>query len=135
MVLLTSRAYELNPGAWGPISEIVGRTITDCRDRWRGELRDGADRKKGAWSADEVEALTKAVGMAMSQLGADILDADVPWEAVTEIMGRTRSITQCRKKWHEGVAPKLRGAATKIDRRVMIETMRKLGYQLSLIHI
>lgn len=82
----------------------------------------------GSWSDEEVEALTSAVGTAMAQLGADLLDPDVPWEIVLDLMGRTRTLTQCRKKWTESVAPRLKGAASKVSRMAMVATIRKLNY-------
>lgn len=33
-------------------------------------------------------------------LGHDPLSAEAPWEVVCEKMGRTRTTTQCRKKWY-----------------------------------
>jgi hypothetical protein len=44
------RAYELYPDKWTKIARIVDRTETDCRDRWKHELRHRDQRHSGELS-------------------------------------------------------------------------------------
>ncbi|KAI5479942.1 hypothetical protein MNV49_002232 [Pseudohyphozyma bogoriensis] len=47
--------------SWVKIAKKVGRTSADCRDCWRTIGAGADDRSVGAWSAEEVLALEKAV--------------------------------------------------------------------------
>ncbi|GFZ50527.1 hypothetical protein JCM24511_08284 [Saitozyma sp. JCM 24511] len=95
------RAYEQHPDKWTKIASIVDRTEIDCRDRWKHELRDKDSRQSGKWTEDEQSLLIECIKDVNTALGHDPLSAEAPWEVVCEKMGRTRTTTQCRKKWHD----------------------------------
>jgi len=89
----------LHPNEWIKIAAIVDRSESDCRDRWRGELKGQESRVTGAWSAEETDALIAAVTEANKRLGLPPTAPETPWQVVVDLMGGTRSLTQCRKKW------------------------------------
>jgi hypothetical protein len=59
----------------------------------------GADALVGKWTEEEQSLLIECIKDVNTALGHDPLSAEAPWEIVCEKMGRTRSTTQCRKKW------------------------------------
>jgi myb proto-oncogene protein len=78
---------------WGAIARLVpGRTIKQCRDRWRDVLDPSIGRataRVGKWTADEATMLEYAVSMYGGK----------HWEAIAALVpGRTK--VQCRKRWH-----------------------------------
>lgn len=60
--LVTGRLAEKEGQAWKKIGEILGRTQTNVRDKWRS-LGAGKNsfRKKGPWSLEEIYTLIKLV--------------------------------------------------------------------------
>lgn len=130
-------AYEMHPNEWTKVALAVGRNEIDCRDRYRGELKDREGRAKGAWSKEEVEQLTEAVTEAHAQLGTEVTDADTPWQVVVTLMGGARSMTQCRKKWQDSILPGLRAKAaekggqlkTTVTRNELLARVRRLKLQ------
>lgn len=151
-------AYEANPNKWTTIANIVERTVHDCRDRWKCELRDKDKRKKGElyyrheltagpWTDEETVRLREAVIKANTDAGLESLSNDTPWDAVVKLMGETRSRTQCRKKWSVFLnvrnwltvrqdtmgygqrTENTRKRGSKLDARVLLSRLRELGIQ------
>lgn len=98
---LTRGVAELG-NAWAKISEQVGRTAEDCRDRWRLKFgpigsnggtvdgEKGSEKKKlrtGAWDEKELKKLRKAV----RKFGEN-------WAAVARKV-KTRTENSCRAQW------------------------------------
>lgn len=83
---------------WEKISERVGRSASDCRDRWRNHLEGQEVRISGHWTKEEEEELTKIVTEVTILQGKDI-DSDIFWGAVSQRMGGRRGRQQCRIKW------------------------------------
>lgn len=84
---------------WEKISERVGRTASDCRDRWRNHLEGQNIRRSGHWTKEEEEELTRIVSEVTILQGKDI-DNDIFWGAVSQRMGGRRGRQQCRIKWY-----------------------------------
>jgi hypothetical protein len=59
-----------------------------------------ADALVGKWTEKEQSLLIECIKDVNTALGHDPLSAEAPWEIVCEKMGRTRTTTQCRKKWY-----------------------------------
>jgi hypothetical protein len=83
---------------WTKVSEYVGRTGSDCRDRYRNFLQIEKTRLTGAWTPEEVERLKTAVAEVQGHLGKDEKDK-IFWGTVATKLGNTRSRQQCRTKW------------------------------------
>jgi len=77
----------------------VGRTEENCKDRYRNHLREASTRSKGHWTPVEEEKLVKCVREANRQLGRDESSLGAPWDVVCQMMGGTRTRSQCREKW------------------------------------
>ncbi|WVQ96625.1 hypothetical protein IAU59_003730 [Kwoniella sp. CBS 9459] len=104
------KAYVKYPNQWGKISEVVDRTLYDCRDRYTKELSRGSERTTGRWAPEEEEQLIKSVNRINRSLGRDEWqEDDIPWELVAKDMGGKRSLKQCRIRWSEVVLPKRQG--------------------------
>jgi hypothetical protein len=78
--------------AWAKIAENVGRSASDCRDRWTSAanavgVEEGGTHKRGKWSSEEEEKLRELVG-----------EHGQSWTVIAKILtSRTRS--QCKTKW------------------------------------
>lgn len=83
---------------WEKVSERVGRSASDCRDRHRNHIQGLEVRRTGPWSKEEEEELTKIVTELTIQQGKDP-DNDIFWGAVSQRMGERRNRQQCRIKW------------------------------------
>lgn len=93
----------------------MDRSEQACRDRWRDELQykdtrttgtlllslccESADRCLGRWTEEEERMLVDAIRELNEALGEDPLGSEAPWDEVAAKLGRTRTRTQCRKKW------------------------------------
>lgn len=84
---------------WGLVSAEVGRTKSDCRDRWRNHVSVRDTKNTGKWTPAEEEALRKAVKSVTTDKGRSA-DQDVFWSAVSKALGGSRSRAQCRIKWY-----------------------------------
>jgi antitoxin (DNA-binding transcriptional repressor) of toxin-antitoxin stability system len=85
---------------WGAISALVpGRTIAQCRNRWRDALDPSVDRedgRTGTWVEDEDEKLKDAVQM----------HGGKNWGAIAALVpGRTRN--QCYVRWNDHLDPSI----------------------------
>ncbi|KZV75088.1 hypothetical protein PENSPDRAFT_571935 [Peniophora sp. CONT] len=80
------------------VSPMVGRSATDCRDRWRNHVKHRNERNSGTWTREEEEKLTRIVNELKAEYGKDD-DNDLLWTTVAVKMGHTRGRTQCRMKW------------------------------------
>lgn len=83
--------------SWDAISKRLGRSPANCRDRYRNHLAHRGERRRGAWSPEEVEELTAIVRSMMSRQGGSI--AGISWADVAARMGHKRNGQQCRNKW------------------------------------
>lgn len=83
---------------WIKVSEVVGRSSDDCRDRWRNVTCVKDTRQSGKWTKEEEMRLTSLMKDQLNRLGKEI-DCEGLWTAVSEEMGGTRSRQQCRVKW------------------------------------
>ncbi len=92
-------AYTENPGQWVKIGDAVGRSYTDCRDRYRKQLEVSKERISGRWTKDEEEQLKAAVEKVAKDLGRNMFDGDLPWPVIAQLMDGNRSFHQCRVKW------------------------------------
>ncbi|PVV04446.1 hypothetical protein BB560_001055 [Smittium megazygosporum] len=88
---------------WEIIGRGIGRTGTNCRDRWRN-IKQGDNRQVGRWTQEEKINLEKAVAGARKEAGIVPFEIEfgeeigVSWERVAEIV-KTRNASQCRGKW------------------------------------
>lgn len=63
IIKLIYRAYNIHPNEWARIANIVDRTETDCRDRYRNELQNRDTRIKGMQQVSRrIAAHTRIVG-------------------------------------------------------------------------
>ncbi|KAF4554547.1 Myb-like DNA-binding domain-containing protein 1 [Elsinoe fawcettii] len=114
-------AYEEKPGNWVHIAQLLGRLAEDCRDRWRDYVGNPA-RNDGIWTAEEESELEHAVAKCIARMrenrlklgqgdAEDVdLEANVNWQVVSDMIGKSRSRIQCRYKWS-----KLRGRKIRIS--------------------
>ncbi|KAI0089199.1 hypothetical protein BDY19DRAFT_985163 [Irpex rosettiformis] len=97
---------------WQKVSERVGRSASDCRDRYRNHLENSSSRRSGAWTKEEEEELTAIVNELKMQRG-EVSDNDIFWGAVSQRMGGRRGRQQCRIKWLDSLCPKLKNDGMK----------------------
>ncbi|CAJ0759799.1 15475_t:CDS:2, partial [Entrophospora sp. SA101] len=86
---------------WTTIGSELGRMGTQCRDRWRdyGSISNRNPRK-GEWTKEEEDQLKLIVTDIVTRYKDEItLDYGIPWDIVSERMGKKRSPKQCREKW------------------------------------
>lgn len=93
----------MHPNEWTKIANMVERTETDCRDRYKNQLASLSTRNTGHWSTREETKLARIVQEVNEQVGNDPLGYEAPWDIVSEKMGGLRSRMQCRKKWQDGL--------------------------------
>ncbi|KAL1409128.1 RNA polymerase I enhancer binding protein [Vanrija albida] len=124
------RLYEQYPRQWVTIAETIGRTETDCRDRYDGQLMFKGKIEQGAWSAEESQKLVEIITAVHAELGWDLSARDTPWEVVSQRFGGTRSATQCRKKWADHLSTRVMDGKildkANVDPALVIKTLRKL---------
>ncbi|PVU92479.1 hypothetical protein BB561_003783 [Smittium simulii] len=95
--------YERLGPRWEIIGRRIGRTGTNCRDRWRN-IKQGNNRQTGRWSPDEKKNLLLSVLKVRKENGFDPPtinfgeDIGVSWELVSAHV-QTRNASQCRGKW------------------------------------
>ncbi|KAI0677225.1 hypothetical protein C8Q78DRAFT_959833 [Trametes maxima] len=92
---------------WEKISDVVQRTASDCRDRYRNHLQDREVRRVGTWTKEEEDELTRIVSEMTVEQGKD-MDNDIFWGVVSKRMGGKRGRQQCRIKWTDSLAPQLK---------------------------
>jgi len=97
------RARQKHGSSWTAISQDIGRSADDCRDRWKNYTCVKQTRLRGKWSKEEEERLLQLV----SQSQAAGSNAGALWTWVSSQMGGSRSRAQCRAKWSESLQPKL----------------------------
>ncbi|KNE94272.1 hypothetical protein PSTG_12404 [Puccinia striiformis f. sp. tritici PST-78] len=105
--LTLQEAQKKYGAAWTQISEVVGRSADDCKDRWRNYTCVQGIKNSGVWSQEEVDRLTELMNQSKS-IFPDPKDqlSDGHWTWVSNQMGGSRSRSQCRIKWVECVQPK-----------------------------
>jgi hypothetical protein len=62
------KAHAAHPDKWTDISALVGRTASDCKDRWKNTVSIQETIQLGPWSQDETVALVKAVEKSIKEL-------------------------------------------------------------------
>jgi len=82
--------------SWDAISKRLGRSPANCRDRYRNHLAHRSERRRGAWSPEEVQELTTIVRSMISKRGNT---TGISWADVAARMGHKRNGQQCRNKW------------------------------------
>ncbi|KAH9469273.1 hypothetical protein Pst134EA_009794 [Puccinia striiformis f. sp. tritici] len=105
--LTLQEAQKKYGAAWTQISEVVGRSADDCKDRWRNYTCVQDVKNSGVWSQEEVDRLTELMNQS-KYIFPDPKDqlSDGHWTWVSNQMGGSRSRSQCRIKWVECVQPK-----------------------------
>jgi hypothetical protein len=104
-------AYAAHPDKWTEISALVGRTGSDCKDRWKNTVSIQDTMQLGPWSQDETVALTKAVDQSIKELkkankeakglSRAELERMLSWAEVAKKLGGTRSAKRCNEKWQK----------------------------------
>ncbi|KAF7792820.1 hypothetical protein EIP86_003920 [Pleurotus ostreatoroseus] len=101
---------------WEKVSEFVGRSGQDCRDRYRNHIEEKGVRNTGAWTKEEEEELTRIVTELTVQQGKDV-DNEIFWGVVSKRMGGRRGKQQCRIKWLDTLSGKFKNDGKKyLDR-------------------
>ncbi|TIA88303.1 hypothetical protein E3P99_02668 [Wallemia hederae] len=99
---LQSAYHELG-SRWCKIAEIVERPANECSDHYRRTLN-CPNRRKGAWTAEEIEYLKNIVEPLLKERNYVTRDGHDPfWVTVQEKMNRERSAHQCRIKWEDEI--------------------------------
>ncbi|KAH9981560.1 hypothetical protein BJV74DRAFT_778822 [Russula compacta] len=83
--------------SWDAIAKRIGRSPANCRDRYRNHLAHRTERRRGAWSPEEVQELTAIVRTMISRQGGNT--EGISWADVAARMGHKRNGQQCRNKW------------------------------------
>ncbi|VDC04086.1 unnamed protein product [Peniophora sp. CBMAI 1063] len=94
------------------VSAVVGRSASDCRDRWRNHVKHRDERTSGQWTQEEEDNLTRIITEWKVENGKED-DEDIPWTLVAAKMKHGRGRTQCRMKWTES----LRFRVAKVEKR------------------
>ncbi|KAI8459883.1 hypothetical protein BY996DRAFT_4528277, partial [Phakopsora pachyrhizi] len=98
------KLHNENGGSWTLISQGIGRSATDCRDRWRDFVSLRGKRRSGHWSSQEemtlINILEKAINQDFSKplREGKIFKCDGLWNWASKQMGGRRSRIQCREK-------------------------------------
>ncbi|KNZ47612.1 hypothetical protein VP01_628g9 [Puccinia sorghi] len=115
--------------SWTTISQDVGRSADDCRDRWKNYTCVKQTRLQGRWSKEEEERLMQLVSQAQTAGSNPVgLNASALWTWVSSQMGGSRSRAQCRAKWSESLQPKL--ASGSVRKRWLNKDVLILAQQL-----
>jgi hypothetical protein len=104
-------AYAAHPDKWTEISALVGRTGSDCKDRWKNTVSIQDTMQLGPWSQEETTALIKAVDQSVKELkkaskenkglSRAELERMLSWAEVAKKLGGTRSAKRCNEKWQK----------------------------------
>jgi len=104
-------AYAAHPDKWTEISALVGRTGSDCKDRWKNTVSIQDTMQLGPWSQEETVALIKAVDQSVKELkkanketkglSRAELERMLSWAEVAKKLGGTRSAKRCNEKWQK----------------------------------
>ncbi|KAM3414012.1 hypothetical protein BST61_g10674 [Cercospora zeina] len=99
-----------HPGQWTAISDLVGRTAQDCKDRWRNHLESG-HLVLGPWTVEEEEQLLAAVEECIDVIkkenrgdrallrDRERLEALINWRVVSDKLEGKRTTKRCREKY------------------------------------
>ena len=120
---------------WERIGERLGRPGNVCKHYWREQMKHTARAPvaQGAFSAEEEDALRRAVLECCARVGADPAGANLPWTLIHECLGpSTRRISVLSRKWRGMVSAEQRGAEdarwyAPRDDLVLIERIRAQG--------
>ncbi|KXS99014.1 hypothetical protein AC578_6172 [Pseudocercospora eumusae] len=102
-------AHTSYPGQWSQISDLVGRTGADCRDRWRAQFQH-ENAVTGPWTMDEEEELLDAVEECIDAIKTSIndpgiarnrdrLEALLNWTVVAQKLHGKRTGRRCHEKY------------------------------------
>lgn len=104
-------AYAAHPDKWTDISALVGRTASDCKDRWKNTVSIQETMQLGPWSQEETVSLAKAVEQSIKELkkankdtkglSRAELERMLSWSEVAKKLGGTRSAKRCNEKWQK----------------------------------
>lgn len=108
-------AHASQPGKWTVISDSVGRSAQDCKDRWRNHLEFGP-KTVGPWTVEEEEKLMAAVEECIDIIKKEksddlglIQDPErlatlVNWGVVSQKFHGQRYPARCREKYANMIA-------------------------------
>jgi hypothetical protein len=103
-------AHASQPGKWAVISDRVGRSGQDCKDRWRNHFEFGP-KTVGPWTEEEEQQLMtvveQCIDMIKEEKSEDValvqdrerLVALVNWSVVSEKLHGARYPARCREKY------------------------------------
>ncbi|GIZ48738.1 hypothetical protein CKM354_001178800 [Cercospora kikuchii] len=103
-------AYARYPLKWTAISDLVGRTAQDCKDRWRNHF-ESAHKVLGPWTIEEEEQLLAAVEECIDVIkkeqrddrallrDRERLEALINWKVVSDKLEGKRTTKRCREKY------------------------------------
>ncbi|PIA96164.1 RNA polymerase I termination factor [Cercospora beticola] len=103
-------AYARYPLKWTAISDLVGRTAQDCKDRWRNHF-EFAHKVLGPWTIEEEEQLLAAVEECIDVIkneqrddrallrDRERLEALINWKVVSDKLEGKRTTKRCREKY------------------------------------
>ncbi|KAI5363600.1 putative SANT/Myb domain, Homeobox-like domain superfamily protein [Septoria linicola] len=103
-------AYASHPGKWTVISDSVGRTAADCKDRWRSHF-ESDHINLGPWTVEEEEQLMAAVEECIKVIKKEKCDdpallrdrerveALINWRVVSDKLDGKRNTKRCREKY------------------------------------
>ncbi|KAI0701188.1 hypothetical protein BC835DRAFT_1265131 [Cytidiella melzeri] len=116
---------------WQKVSDCVGRSAADCRDRYRNHLENSSNRRSGAWSREEEEELTAIVNELKIQRG-EVSDSEIFWGAVSQRMGGRRGRQQCRVKWLDSLSSRFKNEGMKprwgqVDAYILVHKIDSLN--------
>ncbi|KAF9509854.1 hypothetical protein BS47DRAFT_1364955 [Hydnum rufescens UP504] len=94
---------------WEAVSLRVGRTSSDCRDRYRNYVEHDKARSTGPWTKEEEDQLYKIVRSMTIDIGRNP-DREIYWSVVCAKMGHKRSRQQCRIKWTDGLSKRMKAS-------------------------
>jgi hypothetical protein len=104
-------AHAAHPDKWTEISALVGRTASDCKDRWKNVVSIQDTMQIGPWSQEETVALVNAVDNTVKELkkankdnkrlSRAELESMLSWPEVAKKLDGTRSAKRCNEKWQK----------------------------------
>lgn len=123
-------AVKKHGSKWTIISDQVGRSADDCKDRWRNYTLVKGSKNSGGWSKEEEKKLIELMSKSEAMVGSSKNPVDGFWTWVSEQMGGSRSRAQCRIKWVENLKPKLDSEAPWTNRDVLTLAQQLKKYNL-----
>jgi hypothetical protein len=118
--------FTLHGNNFNKIGDTMGRSATSVRDRLR--VLQGPKAKK--WNLTEEARLTEVVLQLTGRSASDLVQSNVPWEAVAKKMS-PRAPHQCQQKWLAKLAWKTCALARGVSLDWSLDDDKKLVEQVS----